>query len=173
MENGGLLMLRQRYEHLEDLIKQHSYTSFAEIGAQSGVTSKHVIEHCPSLEKVILVDPIYNPIYADFFKKTTVATFIQKTSVKASLEVEDNSFDIIYIDADHTYEHCLEDIQLWKPKVKKGGILCGHDYFISGVLWPGVKKAVDESFSSGVNLLLEPVLYNLPEPEDCVWWIYV
>ena len=34
-----------------------------------------------------------------------------------------------------------EDISLWLPKVKRGGILSGHDYEDS---WPGVVKAVDE-----------------------------
>jgi len=37
------------------------------------------------------------------------------------------------------------DINLWLPKVKKGGILSGHDY--GARKQPGVKKAIDEIFT--------------------------
>lgn len=50
--------------------------------------------------------------------------------------------DLVFIDADHTYEGCRDDIRLWTPHVRPGGILCGHDY---GDQFPGVKKAVDET----------------------------
>ena len=36
--------------------------------------------------------------------------------------------DAIYIDANHTYEAAKQDIELWYPKVRKGGMICGHDY---------------------------------------------
>lgn len=41
---------------------------------------------------------------------------------------QDNSLDFVYIDANHTYECVYEDIELWYPKVKPGGIVAGHDY---------------------------------------------
>lgn len=48
--------------------------------------------------------------------------------------------DLVFIDADHTYEAVKEDIELWKPHVRPGGLLCGHDYR----LFEGVTQAVDE-----------------------------
>ena len=51
-------------------------------------------------------------------------------------------FDVIFIDATHTYEACSADIKAWRPLLKDTGILCGHDY--SHKDWPGVKQAVDE-----------------------------
>jgi predicted O-methyltransferase YrrM len=39
----------------------------------------------------------------------------------------DRRFDLVFIDADHSYPTTREDIQLWLPKVRPGGILCGHD----------------------------------------------
>jgi SAM-dependent methyltransferase len=41
---------------------------------------------------------------------------------------EDNSVDVVYVDADHKYEPVLADIRAWYAKVKPGGILCGDDY---------------------------------------------
>lgn len=40
----------------------------------------------------------------------------------------DASLDYLFIDANHTYECAKEDIALWAPKVKPGGIVMGHDY---------------------------------------------
>jgi len=54
---------------------------------------------------------------------------------------EDESIDMIYIDALHTYEAVRQDLLNWAPKVKKGGIISGHNYQES---FPGVMKAVNE-----------------------------
>ena len=40
----------------------------------------------------------------------------------------DNHLDFVYIDANHAYEHVKRDIELWYPKVRRGGYLMGHDY---------------------------------------------
>lgn len=58
---------------------------------------------------------------------------------------EDGSLDAVFIDADHTYDAVKRDISNWMPKVRKGGILAGHDYVHT---WPGVVQAVNESISS-------------------------
>lgn len=54
---------------------------------------------------------------------------------------DDEVLDVVFIDATHTYEAVKDDINIWLPKVKKGGILAGHDYEPAH---PGVVKAVDE-----------------------------
>lgn len=48
-------------------------------------------------------------------------------SQSASRIIANEIFDLIFIDADHSYEATKLDIQSWKDKIKKGGILCGHD----------------------------------------------
>ena len=55
-------------------------------------------------------------------------TVLREFSDKASDKFADDSFDLVYIDADHTESAVTEDIRKWWPKVKIGGILCGHDY---------------------------------------------
>lgn len=49
--------------------------------------------------------------------------------------------DLVYIDADHSYEAVKRDILFWSDKCN---IISGHDYDDSGKY--GVKRAVDEIF---------------------------
>ncbi|MCB1712526.1 MAG: class I SAM-dependent methyltransferase [Candidatus Riesia sp.] len=71
-------------------------------------------------------------------------SYIKGLSREKHKEVRDGTIDICFIDADHKYPEVVRDIKNFLPKVKKGGILCGHDYEED----PGdVKRAVDEIFS--------------------------
>ena len=65
------------------------------------------------------------------------------TTNEAAGLFKDESLDAVFIDADHSYEAVKMDIQNWMPKVRKGGILAGHDY---NSAWPGVIRAVNEIF---------------------------
>lgn len=53
-------------------------------------------------------------------------------------------FDLIFLDAMHTYEDVKADIERWWPRVRVGGLMVFHDYGHSA--FPGVKQAVDERF---------------------------
>ena len=65
---------------------------------------------------------------------------------EAYKDVPDGSLDFVFIDADHTYEGALSDIRLWTPKVRKDGIVSGHD-----LNWPTVLKAVKETGSAFIG----------------------
>lgn len=66
---------------------------------------------------------------------------IKKTSLEASKLFNNEELDFVYIDGDHSYESVKQDINLWYLKVKKGGILSGHDY---DKTTNGIIKAVNE-----------------------------
>lgn len=53
---------------------------------------------------------------------------------------EDKSLDFVFIDGSHKYEDVVEDIKAWLPKIKKGGILAGHDY----IDFDDVRRAVHD-----------------------------
>lgn len=72
------------------------------------------------------------------------AKIIRKSSVDAAQDIADGALDFVFIDADHSYEGCKSDIAAWLPKLKKGGILCGHDYNNTDYPCFGVNQAVDE-----------------------------
>ncbi len=51
-------------------------------------------------------------------------------------------FDLIFLDADHGYEHVTADIMAWRPLLNPGGVMAGHDW--DNPDYPGVRRAVDE-----------------------------
>ncbi len=55
-----------------------------------------------------------------------VRTLVMPSTEAAGI-VRDAAFDLVFIDADHSYASTLHDVRAWLPKVKRGGILCGHD----------------------------------------------
>jgi SAM-dependent methyltransferase len=67
---------------------------------------------------------------------------MQLPSVEAAARFPDRSVDFIFIDAAHAYEAVKADIQAWRPKVRPGGVIAGHDF----EYWEGVKRAVEEEF---------------------------
>lgn len=54
--------------------------------------------------------------------------FIRKTSMEAVKDFEDGSIDFVYIDGHHGFKYVAEDIWEWSKKVRKGGVVSGHDY---------------------------------------------
>jgi hypothetical protein len=70
-------------------------------------------------------------------------------SSEVLLNYPDNHFDMIYIDADHSYEGCKRDLYISRAKTKPNGWIMGHDYELNmtkaRTAWGfGVKQAVDE-----------------------------
>ena len=63
-------------------------------------------------------------------------------SVRASRLFTDESVAWVHLDARHDYVSVCEDIDAWRPKVRRGGWLTGDDY--DQWQWPGVVRAVSE-----------------------------
>ena len=76
--------------------------------------------------------------------------FWQGTSEEQSKRIADEYLDFVYIDADHSYEEVKKDIDLWLPKIRKGGIIGGHDMHLEDV-----QKAVAEKFPQYDHFLNE------------------
>lgn len=92
----------------------------------------------------------------DFYEETVQrlkpfqdrSEIIRKTSTDAAKDFSDDWFDFCYIDARHDYKSVLEDLSCWFSKVKRGGVIAGHDY-VDGMIEGsdfGVKKAVNQFF---------------------------
>jgi hypothetical protein len=67
-----------------------------------------------------------------WFRKMLSLTFLGS--------LQPDYLDMVYLDADHSYESVSQELALCRKKVRAGGYICGHDY---APQW-GVKRAVDE-----------------------------
>jgi len=137
--------------HLISQLKKNSI--IAEIGVWKGDFSQKIVENCKP-NKFILVDswifdktirgcapqvedkePL-NQIYFDQaynetklkFKYHSNVSIYKSNSKEASKKFEDNFFDYIYIDAEHSYSAVRQDLEYWFPKLKKNGYIFGDDY---------------------------------------------
>lgn len=71
--------------------------------------------------------------------------------------------DLIFHDADHTYDKVKVDIEAWRPHLKPGGIFAFHDY--DDERHVGVKPAADEMLADCDRFFLVERLaaFRLPE----------
>jgi len=117
-----------------------------EIGAWKGRSTTALLQGCKGI--VFAVDPWrgYQDNYREFIYNTAEFSHLaifKMPSVRAATIFNGAPVDMVFIDADHSYESVKNDIEAWLPKTKK--IICGHDY--GDPLSPGVKQAVDEKFN--------------------------
>ena len=80
-------------------------------------------------------------------------------SSEAISTLEDNSYDLIFIDGDHNYQPCYNDISDSILKLSIGGVLCGHDYNNL----PEVTKAVNDYFSN--------TNFNVEYHKEYIWCV--
>lgn len=137
---------------LAEFLGEHGLKKGAEIGVQAGIYSEILCSNIPDHE-LYCVDPwgAYrkqsverSEEYYQIARKRLSeynATLIRMPSMQAVKGFKDGELDFVYIDALHEFDPVMLDLIHWVPKVKKGGIIAGHDYcnYYEG----GVVGAVD------------------------------
>ena len=159
----------------------------AEIGVRTGVNSDRILRLI-NPKKLYLIDcwdwtlnkrennPTYNNILEEYYKGINMEEWygivkekykniknieiIRDLSISAAKKFEDNYFDWVYIDASHDCLSVQEDINVWFPKIKQDGFLCGHDYYEPWDEIPSVKVAVDDFIKKNK---LELFYFNIKE----------
>lgn len=181
--------LKPAYTHIKN--KMGDYLTGVEIGIAQGYGTEYVLDGM-SLKKFYMIDPYvpyefndtpvqdFNKMYNETlnkFKKYANAILIRSKSEEVVSSFKDYSLDFVYIDGNHLYKYTKNDIEMWWPKVKLGGVLSGHDYnpipegmniedhidtFQYNGVHCGVIKAVNE-FVKDNNLKLQK--------GELDWWI--
>lgn len=70
--------------------------------------------------------------------------FIREKSEDAVKQFADESLDFVYIDANHEAGFPYNDIDMWARKVRKDGMVMGHDYVRIKVLSFTIKDALEK-----------------------------
>jgi len=138
-------------EDLANILEAEGKTVGLEIGVQQSEFSSAVLERWTNCERYILLDPWQHQehyedganVAQDLQEKLFMETkqrlsrfegggvelrYIRDFSSNGHREIADNSLDFIYFDARHDYQAMREDLLLFWPKLKCGGIFAGHDF---------------------------------------------
>lgn len=160
----GWFNMEQQYRILLNLVPINGV--FVEIGCWKGKSTAFLLEEVQKdnlPRKIYVIDnfkgstntEIEREVYANvnsshlynefidninYVSKFLTSVYRSESDIAADL-FSNNSVDVCFIDAGHSYENVRNDITAWLPKIKKGGMLAGHDYNES---WPGVIQAVNK-----------------------------
>lgn len=145
---------------LAELFAELGYRRGAEIGVRTGEYSEVLCKANPDLE-LLCIDP-WTPYRLRSQEEQTAnyietqrrlepykVTLIPRTSMDALAGVPEESLDFVYIDGLHEFEPVMLDIIHWSKRVRRGGIVAGHDY-----MWTykaGVVAAVD-AYTRGMGI---------------------
>lgn len=132
--------MRYKRDRLGRLFAEAGYIKGAEIGVRKGKFTRVLCEANPNLH-ILCVDPwmSYHVRYSQKRQdriyeecrenlKNYNVTFIKKTSMEAVKDIEKNSLDFVFIDANHLFDFVMEDVIHWSRRVKPGGIVACHDF---------------------------------------------
>lgn len=107
-----------------------------------------------------------NAVYSEFLKR--VKDHLDKkifpwkqTSAEAAAKYWE-PFDLIFIDAEHTYDETRADILAWWPHLAENGIMVGHDFSTRN--YKGVTQAVEELFGDKLRTCGW-------HPQGALWWV--
>lgn len=171
----------EAYLETSKLIGLFGVTTGSEIGVARGHHSAHLLEAHPGL-KWFSIDPwrhfeigyedpanMPQPEFDKLYKNVCTllqpfgdrSVILRNTSEEASPMFDEGTLDMVFIDANHSYEAVGEDLRYWWGAVKPGGIFAGHDYGHPN--FPGVQQAVDE-FLTAMGLMPSSL-------GGTVWWV--
>lgn len=162
-------------EDLAMLFGELQFKIGAEIGVESGVYSETLLANNPNLTLYSIDWWHAYRSYRDHTSQSKLDRFYEETkallarfgnrseiwrnsSEQALPHIKDESLDFVYIDANHDFYNATFDIHHWSKKVRKGGIVSGHDY----------KKP-----KSGINIHVKQVLQGYTDAYRITPWFIV
>jgi len=121
------------------ILNELECTSGVEIGVESGFHAKTLFRHIKGL-KLICVDPwkaygkrsqeVIDERYNKCVERLNGCDveYMKMTSMEAVKTIPDRSLDFVYIDGAHDFDNVILDLIHWTKKVRRGGMIAGHDY---------------------------------------------
>ena len=167
-ENGGGLFIWQYPNQFSEyllLLQKYDITSYIEIGCRWGGTfilTSEYLKRFNNIIKSVAVDLIDSPV-ATYCKLNNETTFMQLNSQTNEFKtfINNNNFDLIFIDGDHSYEGVKNDYETTK---NNGKIYVFHD--IVNAHCPGVVQFWNELKINEKNTY---DFYEFTKQYDDVW----
>ena len=167
MKTSELEWLAEKASHLRSVV---------EIGSWMGRSTTAMADNMEGLGVILAVDTWRGSEEHESFLAGKPADFVYQTfcrNLKAHIDsgrvcplrlpsleaarlfqaIGCAGFDMVFIDAAHDYENVKADIIAWKPLVKPGGLLCGHDWG-----HPPIVQAVRE-------------ILGTPKSSSTIWYV--
>jgi predicted O-methyltransferase YrrM len=128
--------MRKSAEILKEKVKD-KIIKVIEVGVCAGQNAKKLQDNL-RIGEFYLIDS-YNEKYSDqvmnwfkdthrLFSEDKRVTIIINNSLDVLKLFKDGYFDYIYLDASHNPETVFNEMESYWKKIKKGGMLAGHDY---------------------------------------------
>lgn len=136
---------------LEKISKMGPNVKGIEIGVSTGFNSYIMIEECPNISKIVGIDPfegyqdwssfipqdhmdfMYTVFLDNYEHMKDKFELIKLKSSAAATRLKNEDYDFVFIDGDHSLRAVLTDLDKYVPKIKKGGLIAGHDIGLQGV----------------------------------------
>ena len=141
-----------------------------ELGSWHGRSTVAIRQALPATAQLYAVDSFSgDQVTSGAFDEAELERFMSNTSphgpiepvasdtLTAAARFSERSVDMVFVDADHSYDAVRRDLLAWAPKLKHGGVMCGHDWG-----WVGVRVAVRETYG-GVGVF-ESIWYTRRKP---------
>lgn len=141
------------FARVQSLQKEKGQIAVIEVGTRYGESLAYMARHF-RISKFLAIDPFgsYGDYAGDDFDielrhrgedelywrlvslgKTALGSkfsILRTTSDAALPALEPNSWDLIFVDGNHTFDYVLRDLELSWRLLRPGGVLAGHDYFM-------------------------------------------
>lgn len=116
----GIQQKPKEFLPILDLIIENKYSKVLEIGSYTGGTTKGFLS---VTDFVVTVDIVKRHNLNERF----IEAHSHADSTVAKVKEYSESYDVLFIDGDHTYEGCIADYYIYNKLVRDGGMICFHD----------------------------------------------
>jgi len=160
----------------------------AEIGVFLGLNAYNILTNL-NIKKLYLIDPYLEEkgmlsgtttgsgriselrysAHQRLEKFSSETVWVEKKSEHAAKDIEDGELDFVYLDGDHKYEVIKRDIELYLLKVKRFGMVGGHDYDPPDQN-NGVIQAVKETLGDRDYEIFSDI--SLDDANSMDWWCF-
>lgn len=176
-----------RHRELLDLWRELGYLELAEIGTEAGRFAEEICKANPDAH-LTCIDPwLAYDRYEDHVSQSRLdhfyevaqhrlgkynTTLIRETSLEAVHRFKDGSLDVVFIDGNHHFDFVVQDIIAWAPKVRRGGMVAGHDYKPEGSEKTPIPFGVIEAVTGYTSAhKIKP--YFLTTRDRCPTWFWI